>query len=429
MKLLNQSIRYLSVSILGIVTLWAVVFYVNMLAEIKGSIDEGLENYKRIIIHNAQNDSTILTKQTFDESFFTIQPIGKQSALSQKDQYLDTILYMQDADDEALEPEPVRMLISAFEIEGRYYQLKVANSMVEEDDLIEALLWDVVWLYIILIGGIIFINNVALKRLWKPFYDFLYQLKSFRLGHTHKLPATATPIREFTDLQDAVNMVLQENIHVYDQQKQFIGNASHELQTPLAIATNKLELLLENKEFKAADAEKVAEVYHIIQRLVRLNKSLLLLTKIENRQFPNDQMISFNEHVRRCVDDLEDMSAYKGIAITVTESSELQASMDASLADVLLSNLIRNAVFHNVENGTVHINLSDEGLKIVNTGTSQALDERQVFTRFYKSDTEKNNTGLGLAIAKAIADLYGFTIRYRFESDLHCFELHISSPQ
>ena len=205
MKLLNKSISYLSLSILAIVTLWAIIFYVNMLQEIKSSIDEGLENYKRLIIKNAEHDPSILTKNYFDESFFTIHPIEKQEALAFKDQYLDTIIAMQDADDQALEPEPVRMLVSAFESNGKFYRLKVANSMVEEDDLIGELLWDVVWLYLVLIIGILVINNIVLKKLWHPFYSLLAQLKSFRLGTSHELVRTNTTVKEFMDLESSMN--------------------------------------------------------------------------------------------------------------------------------------------------------------------------------------------------------------------------------
>src|SRR5690554_1539301 len=208
MKLLNQSIKYISVSILAIVTVWATAFYFNMLNEIKSSIDEGLENYKRIIIQNAQQDSTILTKNYFDESFFTIRKIDKQQALSIKDKYLDTILNMQDADDEEPETEPVRMLITAFELNKKYYELKVANSMVEEDDLIKEILYDIIWLYISLIISIVFINNLVLKKIWRPFYDFLNQLKEYRLGKSPMLPEVKTKTKEFTDLQNAVNTLL-----------------------------------------------------------------------------------------------------------------------------------------------------------------------------------------------------------------------------
>ncbi|WP_047245510.1 sensor histidine kinase [Maribacter thermophilus] len=423
MKLLNQSIKYISISILAIVTVWAAVFYYNMLNEIKGSIDEGLEHYKRIIINNAQKDSTILNKRQFDESFFATRKIPKKQALSVTDTYLDTIFYMQDADDKKPEAEPVRMLVTAFEVDGEYYELKVANSMVEEDDLIKELFNDTIWLYFSLIIGVVLINNFVLKRLWKPFYEFLGQLKNFRLGHSRTFPKVKTNTKEFTDLQNAVNVLLQHTLETYEQQKQFIGNASHELQTPLAIATNKLELLIEKGNLENEQAQNIAEILQIIERLVKLNKSLLLLTKIENKQFLENQEVSLNKVVTKSMGDLEDIAAFKDVTISLRKKAELSFKMDASLANVIISNLLRNAIFHNIPNGKVTVEITESSLKISNTGDPQKLDENLIFTRFYKPDNVSKGTGLGLAIVKAISDLYGLKVSYAFENDLHSFKI------
>ena len=423
MKLFNQSIKYLSSSILVIITAWAVVFYFNMLNEIKDSIDEGLENYKRLIIQNASQDSTILEQHAFDENFFSIQKRSKKQAFSIRDRYIDTLLYMQDDDDKETEAEPVRILITAFELKGQYYELKVANSMVEEDDLIESLLHDTIWLYVSLIIGIILINNFVLKKLWKPFYALLNQLKNFRLGKTQALPSVKTKTKEFTDLQNVVNVLLQHTTQTYEQQKQFIGNASHELQTPLAIATNKLELLIEKGDLQNEQAENIAEVMGIIERLVRLNKSLLLLTKIENKQFLDNQTVSLNEIVRKNVSDLEEIALFKNVKFYVNETAQLSVQMDASLANVIISNLLRNAIFHNIPNGSVTLLITDKAVKISNTGSGQMLDKNLTFTRFYKPNNQTSGTGLGLAIVKAISDAYNFKVSYSFENSQHCFQI------
>ena len=423
MKLFNQSIKYLSSSILVIITAWAVVFYFNMLNEIKDSIDEGLENYKRLIIQNASQDSTILEQHAFDENFFSIQKRSKKQAFSIRDRYIDTLLYMQDDDDKETEAEPVRMLITAFELKGQYYELKVANSMVEEDDLIESLLHDTIWLYVSLIIGIILINNFVLKKLWKPFYALLNQLKNFRLGKTQALPSVKTKTKEFTDLQNVGNVLLQHTTQPYEQQKQFIGNASHELQTPLAIATNKLELLIEKGDLQNEQAENIAEVMGIIERLVRLNKSLLLLTKIENKQFLDNQTVSLNEIVRKNVSDLEEIALFKNVKFYVNETAQLSVQMDASLANVIISNLLRNAIFHNIPNGSVTLLITDKAVKISNTGSGQMLDKNLTFTRFYKPNNQTSGTGLGLAIVKAISDAYNFKVSYSFENSQHCFQI------
>jgi len=426
MKLQNQSLTYLSISILAIVTSWAVIFYFNMLHEIKSSMDEGLENYKRVIIRNAEKDSTILTKNYFDESFFTVKKIQKGEALSIKDQYLDTALNMQDADDEAPEEEPVRMLLTAFELKGDYYELKVANSMVEEDDLIKELFYDIIWLYLSLMVGIVVINNIVLKRLWNPFYDFLNQLKSFRLGKDTELPNTQTKTKEFSDLQYSVNSLLQRTIEAYEQQKQFIGNASHELQTPLAIAINKLELLLESGNLDEKQAQPMVEVMEVLSRLVNLNKSLLLLTKIENQQYIEQERIGLHEVVQKNLPDWEDIAAFKEVEIQITEINELNVKMDPSLAHIVITNLLKNAVLHNVPEGKVYLKLTQNKFSICNTGRAQALDGPRIFQRFYKPDMDSRGTGLGLAIVKAICDVYGFKVSYSFENFLHCFSVEFS---
>lgn len=421
MKLLNQSLKYLSVSLLFVVSLWAVVFYFNILNEIRESMDEGLESYKRQILYKVQTDTTILHQNNFEEGFFAIQPIQQAEALSAKDRYTDTMLYMQDADDETPELEPVRMLSTVFEHQGRYYRLDIINSMVEEDDLVKELFREALWLYLVLIAGLILINKYALQRLWRPFYSLLDQLKGFRLGSSKSLPVVATDTKEFSDLQQAVQALLQHSTETYEQQKEFIGNASHELQTPLAIATNKLELMLEKGDFEEAQAEGIAEVMQIIERLVRLNKSLLLLAKIESKQFLHEELVPIHALVQQSISDLEEMAAFRQISITQPGSATLFATMDNALATIVVSNLVRNALFHNVASGTVLIEVTEHTLRIGNSGQQEPLDSEKVFSRFYKSGSRPSGTGLGLAIVKAICDLYGFTIAYSYRKGQHCF--------
>jgi two-component system sensor histidine kinase QseC len=427
MKLLNQSLTYLSISILIVIGLWSAVFYFNMFREITESVDEGLENYKRQVVYKAQSDTNLLTKSNFEEGIFAITEIGKEEALAAKDRYVDTLLYMQDADDEAPELEPVRMLETAFESKSRFFRLRIINSMVEEDDLIKELLWEALWLYLVLVAIIILINNVVLQRLWKPFYNLLTQLKSYRLGSSSQLPNIATKTKEFTDLQNAVNTLLQHSLETFDQQKAFIENASHELQTPLAIATNKLELLMERGNLDDTQAESIADVMQVIERLIRLNKSLLLLTKIENRQFLDNQPVSLTAVVREVMDELSELADYKNIIVTLTESSDLFMKMDRSLATSLVSNLLRNAIFHNVPDGKVLIDISEKGIEFRNTGGDIPLESEKIFSRFYKSESKQSGTGLGLAIVKAICGLYGLSISYHFEEGMHCFRLNTNS--
>lgn len=424
MKLLNKSILHLMTYLLLIVSLWSVIFYFNMLDEIKGSVDEELENYKRQIVFKAEKDSTILQQKTFDEGFFSVNKISEEEALSFKDTYEDTEIYAQDADDEAPELEPVRILTTVFEQNGSFYQLKIFNNMVEEDDLVKELLWDAAGLYVLLIFSILLINNFVLKRLWKPFYELLDELKNYRLGISKKLPNVETKTKEFSDLQDAVTTLLQYSEKSYEQQKEFIGNASHELQTPLAIAISKLELLIENESFTENQAEKIADIMEIIERLVRLNKSLLLLTKIENKQFFDNQEIKVNDIVEKNIEDLSDIAEFKEVEIIFSENSELLVKADAALINIIVSNLLRNAIFHNIKSGKVEVKIDAKKLSVLNTGTDHSLSHEKIFTRFQKSEQHQSGSGLGLAIVKAIAELYDFSVSYDFKNGMHEFSVN-----
>lgn len=423
MKLLNQSIKFITLPMLLIISLWGVVFYFSIYREIKKSVDEGLDNYKRQIVYQAQTDSTILQKDNFADGFFAVRKINETAAQGYKDTYRDTLMYMQDADDLFAELEPARLLSTAFELESEYYELKVIHSMIEEDDLVKALSWNILWLFLALFLTTVVINNFVLKRLWKPFYAFLSHLKFYRLGSEHNLPKIKTKTREFNDLQHAVDTLLKHNTIVYEQQKQFIGNASHELQTPLAIAINKLELLMEKENLNHEQAEILSEIVETIERLVRINKSLLLLSKIENRQFMNNQTVSINEVVRQTADSLEEIAAYKNVKIHLSETQEIRMIMDLSLVHVAVSNLIRNSIFHNIPNGVVQVKISGNKLTVCNTGRREPLDEKQIFTRFYRSQDTVDGTGLGLTIVKAVCDLYGYAIRYQYRQPQHCFEI------
>lgn len=425
MKLLNQSLKYLSVSMFLVIGLWAFVFYFSMLSEIRDSVDEGLETQKRQILQRIESDTNTLLQHSFEEGFFAIRKIQKPLGPA-GDYYADTMMSMQDADDDEPEQEPVRLLQTVFQRQNQYYQLTLINPMVEEDDLIQELLWKAVWLYVLLILCIVFVNNWLFKRLWQPFYSLLSQLKLYRLDKAGKLPEVETRTKEFRDLQTAVNTLLVRSLETYEQQKQFIGNASHELQTPLAVAGNRLELLIEKGGLTEAQAETLAGVHEMIQRLVRLNKSLLLLTRIESKQNFINQEVSLSQVIQQTVAELEEMADFKHLRVHVEGLTDWRVSMDPSLAETLVRNLIRNAIFHNVEGGAVEIRIEDQKFRVCNTAEGKALDAEKIFTRFYKSDDGHSGTGLGLAIVSAVCKLYGFSISYFYQNQQHCFEVTLN---
>ncbi|CAM3856549.1 sensor histidine kinase [Sphingobacterium prati] len=424
MKLANQTLKYLSISVLVVIALWSTIFYLFMLEVIHDNIDEELENQKRLIIQELASETIVSPDLEFGVNNYKVREISEEQAIKMQNVYKDTMLLMQDDDDPEPELEPVRMLTTAFEHKGHYYELSIINSTIEESDLIKNLFYSVVILFILLVVSIVSLNKVVIERLWSPLYRFLDQLTKFRLGKSDDKPAMDTNIQEFKDLQLAVSTLIRHNEETYEQQKQFIGNASHELQTPLAIMINKLEMVAETEGLQPEQSNAIAEVLNTAERLVRLNKSLLLLTKIENRQYLNNEDLSLNKLVTHAVDELEEIAAFKNIVIKVHQHQELNLRLDSSLANIIVSNLIRNALFHNKEGGEVNIAITENSLAVANTSLQGALDAEQVFSRFYKSDTSSKGSGLGLAIVQAICNLYGFSISYNYADSQHTFKIN-----
>jgi signal transduction histidine kinase len=420
MNLLNYTLKYLAIGLLGVLSIWAVIFYINMLDEVYDSLDDGLDNFKMLIIDKVREDPATLSRQTFGEGNYEIFEISKDEALKIKDVYQDTLMYMQNEAD----LEPVRMLSTAFKHNGKYFELKVISSMVEEDDLIEDLFFALIWLYLALLASILLVNNLLLKRVWKPFYELLEQLKRFRLGKEQSFSPVTTEVKEFQVLNDTVGDLVSHAVDVYSSQKQFIENASHELQTPIAISMNKLELLAEKNNLPDGDMETIAQVIQTLERLTRLNKSLLLLSKIENRQFSETENVSVNEVVNKLADEFSDFAEFKDVTISIEENGVLQTPMNKGLAVILISNLLKNAIVHNIVSGNVLIQINEASFRISNSSNAPALDPEKMFRRFHKDSTDKNSTGLGLAIVKAIAALYSFDIHYKFDGK-HTIEVFV----
>ncbi len=231
-----------------------------------------------------------------------------------------------------------------------------------------------------------------------------------------------TKITEFKQLNDAVYTINRLNYKAYLQQKQFTENVAHELQTPLAIAINKLDQFTQNKLLTEKQLSEIDQIYRSLNHSVKLNKSLLLLSRIENNQFPERSNVNINSLILKTADDLAEIYEYKNIELIIDNKEDCFIFMNETLSEILISNLLKNAFIHTESSGRIIIQITKNKLFVKNSG-EKYLDGGKIFEHFYKSpDKKENSTGLGLSIVKSICSLYRFDISYQFMQE-HIFTI------
>jgi signal transduction histidine kinase len=315
---------------------------------------------------------------------------------------------------------PFKILTEQYVLNGQPYQLTTYSSSREITHLIIKVFIADVFVFILLLAAIVVINRKSSGRLWQPFYVTLKAVQAYDINQNQTLPLDGqTDTREF----DQLNMVITDLIgHVnqaYSNQKQFTENASHELQTPLAIIRSKLDLLIDSSTLTEETAGLLADITEANDRLSQLNKNLLLLTKIDNHQYPDRSSVGLSEALEKLLAHYQE---YHGEDLPVIRKSiqpGIRVKANAVLIEILLSNLINNAFVHNIPNGYIHIQLNSRALMIENTGHPIKGETERLFERFKKGREESKTTGLGLSLVQRICGIYHFDLYYHYAENIH----------
>lgn len=315
-----------------------------------------------------------------------------------------------------------RVLSAYININGKLYHLQIETNIEEADETMLAIAVVTLLFFALLVIGFILLNRRIAKQIWRPFRNTLEKLKSFDLTTQQTVSFDKTDIEEFEELNQSLQKLIDKNISVYNQQKTFIENASHELQTPLAVLKSKLDLLLQNKDLTNEQSEIINAIELPLSRVSRINKNLLLLAKIENKQFSAVENIELTEVINETLELLIDYTTAKQITVDKNLPEKLALTCNKTLLEILISNLLINSIVHNAENGKINIDFSGRTLTVSNTGKI-ALDNKKIFERFIVSSSETANSGLGLAIVKEICNRYQWQINYTFQNNLHSFSV------
>lgn len=325
------------------------------------------------------------------------------------------------------EVEPFRRIDFLIKQNGQYYIATVKKSEQETEDIVQLILVITLLVIAVLLIILFVTNRFILSKLWSPFNNTLEELKRFNLSSKNKIILQPTEVDEFKELNETVLLMTQKVSSDYESLKRFTENASHETQTPLAIIKNKLELLSQSENLEETQINIIQSLNEAASRLSRMNQSLLLLTKIENRQFGNTERINLSFVINHYIENIEELVSAKNIALDKIIADGSFIDMNESLAEILISNLIVNAIKHNYPDGHIKITLNVNTLTVSNTGPPPSINTSELFERFKKDSTSPESLGLGLSIVKTICDTYEFGVSYTFTNGMHVMKITFTS--
>jgi signal transduction histidine kinase len=282
-------------------------------------------------------------------------------------------------------------------------------------------------IFIVLLVAIVIVNRRTSARLWTPFYTTMDGIRDYDIRQDKPLVLDArTGVEEFDRLNQTLLALIDHVDQAYRNQKQFTENASHELQTPLAIIRSKVELLMESPGLTEDNALLLQEITEANERLSQMNKNLLLLTRIENSQFPEVESIALSPLLERLTHFFKEYYETEVARTTTTIQPDVCLTANPALIEMLINNLLRNAYVHNLPGGWVDIRLTPTALLIENTGPVIQEDPGRLFDRFRKGRVDSRTTGLGLALVRQIAQLYHYDVNYTYRDGVHRLEVSFS---
>ena len=316
-----------------------------------------------------------------------------------------------------------RILYTDILIEEQPYILMARIPMIEPHDLFDTLLAQYGVLFFVLVMSLFIVYFYVSKRMWKPFYNTLHEMEHFNLVSGEEPEFKETDIKEFVNLNNQLHKLIKENLKIYKQQKEFVENASHELQTPLAVFQSQLDTLLQQPDLTETETNIIQSLYSTSSRMSRLSKNLLLLARIDNEQFEQRETIDFSKILYEQLSPLRELAESNNIKVAVEVNNGLIVNANLILLESLVSNLIVNAIRHNNRTGTINIILDGKTFSISNTGQSESLNPDKIFRRFSRTSEKKKGNGLGLSIVRQICLLHKWEIEYQYQNEIHTFVL------
>lgn len=421
MKLLAKTNRiYLTFSLV-IYLLTALAFYQIIRLLIYDEVESRLRVERRDFETYVRTHNTWTSNAYFIENKIDVVPVGKR--IRTAGVFTDTLIRNR-YDDQLI---PFRQLTFYEPIHGVIHRVAIRKSLIQTYRLIEAITVTMTLFLGLLLAGMFWFQGKLSGRLWHPFYDTLSRTKQFDLSSGTPLQLDKQEITEFSELNDVLQKMATKMQQDYRSLKEFTENASHEMQTPLALINARVEQLIQTEQLTENQTYWIESIYQASRRMSRLNQGLLLLAKIENKQFSEGQAVDLTGLLTEKLGDMDEVLSFKELTVRVKTTAPFEVQLPPSLADSLVTNLVNNAIRHNQTGGYIELTSTNEQLCLSNTGGTLVSEPERLFERFKKEGTGPESVGLGLSIIKQICTSYGLTIAYQVTEGIHQFCLNRST--
>ena len=425
MKLLYKNIIINSLASLLIICVGGVITYFFIVNKIKQESHEHLVSEKKTLEQYLKKGLLPAQLQNNIGDEIVLKEI---TALSNKEPFFTVITKQEEANEEYGEDEAAfeaQAIVFDCAANNKYYNVTIIKSFDNDEALGKNIFNAVMISAILMVLAIVFINTFIYRRIWAPFYFTLKVLRHFTISKRDTLTFPKAKTAEFEQLNNAITLMAKKISHDYLSLKEFTENASHEIQTPLAVINSKIEMCLQDTQLTIEQAKMLMEASYAVNNLVNLNKGLIILAKLDNNQIDSPINVNVSKQIYSRLNLFEDFIQEKDIDVNLKIDDSVVVKIDPVLAGILFDNLIKNAIKHNLSTGgKINIEVTKEFITIANTGAQPKASTDKYFERFYKEGST-DSLGLGLAIVKKICDIYNYSITYTHKDGLHTITLNI----
>lgn len=413
MKLNQITTRYYTIALLIVLFVWSVVFFFILKNQVVSSTDHALKQREIMFLNQPTLPAPGDTSKLILRNEYVISAIDSKAYHQTDERYADTLLSSING-----EVIPFRFLQTGMQYDNRFFKVTILKARLEGSEILSSILIDQASMFVILMAVLLIINRVVVRKVWQPFYRIIDKMRRFDLQQQEVILKEQSGIEEFDNLSESIELLTKKSYQTYVDQREFIENMTHEMQTPLAVMQSKIELMLQRPDLDAAQAQFYDEMGTEIRRLNKFNRSLLLLSKIENNFYVEKKQLDLAAVFEDTIQAFEPKIEYKNLSVTKAFKGFNIMSANQLMIEIIYTNLIKNALVHNVTNGFLEVQIENRRLIMANSGDAPKTDPQKLIKRYWSSK-KTDSSGLGLSIVSRICEVNNYDLNYVYEDEKH----------